>query len=70
MVIIALISAKNVCVTYISVVLSVLQTYNSLQEVLVSFGRRVLTFPLFRHFAMVSAAIQDTAKILHSGEAP
>lgn len=50
--------------------LSVLQTYSSLQEVLVSFGRRVLTYPLFRHFAMVSAAIHDTAVILQSGEAP
>ncbi|XP_075997370.1 protein SHQ1 homolog [Genypterus blacodes] len=46
-----------------------LETYSSLQEVLVSFGRRVLTFPLFRHFAMVSAAIQDTAEILQSGRA-
>ncbi|XP_044205453.1 protein SHQ1 homolog [Thunnus albacares] len=46
-----------------------LETYSSLQEVLVSFGRRVLCYPLYRHFAMVSAAISDTAVILQSGKA-
>lgn len=49
---------------------SVLQTYNSLQDVLVSFGRRVLCYPLYRHFAMVGAAARDTTKILQSGESP
>lgn len=39
-----------------------------MQEVLVSFGRRVLCYPLYRHFSLVSLAIHDTAKILHSGE--
>lgn len=46
------------------------QRYGSLQDVLVSFGRRVLCYPLYRHFAMVSAAIRDTTKILQSGESP
>ncbi|KAF7656216.1 hypothetical protein LDENG_00044580 [Lucifuga dentata] len=46
-----------------------LEAYSSLQEVLVAFGRRVVTYPLFRHFAMVSAAIHDAAKILQSGKA-
>ncbi|XP_054640900.1 protein SHQ1 homolog isoform X2 [Dunckerocampus dactyliophorus] len=46
-----------------------LETYSSLQEVLVSFGRRVLCYPLYRHFAMVSAAIRDTALMLQSGKA-
>ncbi|XP_061687820.1 protein SHQ1 homolog isoform X2 [Syngnathoides biaculeatus] len=46
-----------------------LETYSSLQEVLVSFGRRVLCFPLYRHFDMVSAAISDTAAVLRSGRA-
>uniref|UniRef100_A0A7N9APK2 Protein SHQ1 homolog n=1 Tax=Mastacembelus armatus TaxID=205130 RepID=A0A7N9APK2_9TELE len=46
-----------------------LETYSSLQEVLVSFGRRVLCYPLYRNFAMVSAAVCDTAKILQSGKA-
>ncbi|XP_045931713.1 protein SHQ1 homolog [Micropterus dolomieu] len=46
-----------------------LETYSSLQDVLVSFGRRVLCYPLYRHFAMASAAIRDTTKILQSGKA-
>ncbi|XP_071349880.1 protein SHQ1 homolog isoform X2 [Trachinotus anak] len=46
-----------------------LETYSSLQEVLVSFGRRVLCYPLHRHFALVSAAVRDTAKIFQSGKA-
>uniref|UniRef100_A0A4W5NIP6 Protein SHQ1 homolog n=1 Tax=Hucho hucho TaxID=62062 RepID=A0A4W5NIP6_9TELE len=46
-----------------------LETYSSLQEVLVSFGRRVLCFPLYRHFALVSAAVQDAARIFQSGKA-
>ncbi|XP_071376231.1 protein SHQ1 homolog [Centroberyx affinis] len=46
-----------------------LETYSSLQEVLVSFGRRVLCYPLFRHFALVSAAVRDTALIFQSGKA-
>ncbi|KAM7423171.1 hypothetical protein PAMA_010954 [Pampus argenteus] len=46
-----------------------METYSSLQEVLVSFGRRVLCYPLYRHFAMVSAAVNDTAVILQSGKA-
>lgn len=46
-----------------------LETYVSLQEVLVSFGRRVLCFPLYRHFALVSAALADTTKILQTGRA-
>lgn len=44
-----------------------LETYSSLQDVLISFGRRVLCFPLYRHFDMVSAAVRDTAKILQLG---
>ncbi|CAJ1051266.1 protein SHQ1 homolog [Xyrichtys novacula] len=46
-----------------------LETFNNLQEVLVSFGRRVLCYPLYRHFAMVSAAVRDTVKILKLGKA-
>ncbi|XP_061779935.1 protein SHQ1 homolog [Nerophis lumbriciformis] len=46
-----------------------LETYSSLQEVLVSFGRRVLCYPLYRHFDMVAAAIYDIAGILQSGKA-
>uniref|UniRef100_A0A3Q2XUJ3 Protein SHQ1 homolog n=1 Tax=Hippocampus comes TaxID=109280 RepID=A0A3Q2XUJ3_HIPCM len=46
-----------------------LETYSSLQEVLVSFGRRVLCYPLYRHFSMVSAAVSDTAAVFGSGRA-
>uniref|UniRef100_A0A674C849 Protein SHQ1 homolog n=1 Tax=Salmo trutta TaxID=8032 RepID=A0A674C849_SALTR len=46
-----------------------LETYSSLQEVLVSFGRRVLCYPLYRHFSLVSAAVQDAAQIFQSGKA-
>ncbi|KAF3855811.1 hypothetical protein F7725_016534 [Dissostichus mawsoni] len=46
-----------------------LETYSSLQDVLVSFGRRVLCYPLYRHFSMVSVAVRDTTKILQSGKA-
>ncbi|KAL0978649.1 hypothetical protein UPYG_G00173400 [Umbra pygmaea] len=46
-----------------------LETYSSLQEVLVTFGRRVLCYPLYRHFALVSAAAQDAAQIFQSGKA-
>ncbi|XP_040015542.1 protein SHQ1 homolog isoform X2 [Xiphias gladius] len=46
-----------------------LETYSSLQEVIVSFGRRVLCYPLYRHFDLVSAAVRDTTKIFKSGKA-
>ncbi|XP_072238969.1 protein SHQ1 homolog isoform X2 [Leuresthes tenuis] len=46
-----------------------LETYSSLQELLVSFGRRVLCYPLYRNFVLVTSAIRDTAKILQSGKA-
>lgn len=46
-----------------------LETFCSLQEVLVCFGRRVLCYPLFRHFALVTMAIRDTARIFRSGKA-
>ncbi|KAF6732315.1 SHQ1-like protein [Oryzias melastigma] len=49
--------------------LSWLETYSSLQDVLVSFGRRVSCFPLYRHFALVTSAIRDTAKIFQQGKA-
>ncbi|XP_072308002.1 protein SHQ1 homolog [Eucyclogobius newberryi] len=48
--------------------LSWLEAYSCLKDALVSFGRRVLCFPLYRHFDMVSAAINDTTKILQLGK--
>ncbi|XP_047204635.1 protein SHQ1 homolog isoform X2 [Girardinichthys multiradiatus] len=46
-----------------------LETYSCLLDVLVSFGRRVLCYPLYRHFALVTSAISDTVKIFQSGKA-
>ncbi|KPP67954.1 hypothetical protein Z043_113401 [Scleropages formosus] len=43
-----------------------LETYNSIQEVLVSFGRRVLCYPLYRNFSLITAAVHDTALIFQS----
>ncbi|KAG9353306.1 hypothetical protein JZ751_017883 [Albula glossodonta] len=43
-------------------------TYSSVQEVLVSFGRRVLCYPLYRHFDLVTAAVRDAALIFRSGQ--
>ncbi|KAJ8409240.1 hypothetical protein AAFF_G00234380 [Aldrovandia affinis] len=45
-----------------------LETYSSVQEVLVSFGRRVLCYPLYRHFGLVTAATRDAALIFRSGK--
>ncbi|XP_060775237.1 protein SHQ1 homolog isoform X2 [Neoarius graeffei] len=44
-------------------------TYHSLHEVLVSFGRRVLCYPLYRHFSLITTAVQDAAHIFQSGKA-
>ncbi|XP_048878566.1 protein SHQ1 homolog isoform X2 [Brienomyrus brachyistius] len=46
-----------------------LETYSTLQEVLVSFGRRCLCYPLFRHFDLITTVIHDAASIFQSGKA-
>nr|XP_023649798.1 protein SHQ1 homolog [Paramormyrops kingsleyae] len=46
-----------------------LETYSTLQEVLVSFGRRCLCYPLFRHFDLITTVIHDAALIFQSGKA-
>uniref|UniRef100_A0A8C5R386 Protein SHQ1 homolog n=1 Tax=Leptobrachium leishanense TaxID=445787 RepID=A0A8C5R386_9ANUR len=43
--------------------------YNSVKEVLVSFGRRVLCYPLYRHFGLVTKAIKDSCSLLTLGKA-
>ncbi|MCI4375171.1 hypothetical protein PGIGA_G00106250 [Pangasianodon gigas] len=53
----------------ISGTLSWLETYHSLHEVLVSFGRRVLCYPLYRHFSLITTAVQDAAHIFQGGKA-
>ncbi|XP_067855007.1 protein SHQ1 homolog isoform X1 [Heptranchias perlo] len=45
-----------------------LETYHSLQEVLVSFSRRVLCYPLYRHFYLALKAFEDAVLILQLGK--
>ncbi|XP_007500156.1 protein SHQ1 homolog isoform X2 [Monodelphis domestica] len=44
------------------------ESWNNVHEILVSFGRRVLCYPLYRHFKLVTKAHIDTVKILHLGK--
>ncbi|KAM5313932.1 protein SHQ1 homolog isoform 1-T1 [Glossophaga mutica] len=44
------------------------ETWTNVHEVLVSFGRRVLCYPLYRHFKLVMKAYRDTIKILQLGK--
>ncbi|NWU60412.1 SHQ1 protein, partial [Pterocles burchelli] len=43
--------------------------FSSIHDVLVSFGRRVLCYPLHRHFGLVTRAFEDTVMILQLGKA-
>ncbi|GCB68207.1 hypothetical protein scyTo_0012245 [Scyliorhinus torazame] len=45
-----------------------LETYRSLQEVLVSFSRRVLCYPFYRHFQLALKAVEDAVLILQLGK--
>uniref|UniRef100_A0A8C1XJ38 Protein SHQ1 homolog n=1 Tax=Cyprinus carpio TaxID=7962 RepID=A0A8C1XJ38_CYPCA len=49
--------------------LSWLEIYHSVQDVLVSFGRRTLCYPLSRHFSLITRAVKDVACIFQSGKA-
>ncbi|XP_052578002.1 protein SHQ1 homolog [Peromyscus californicus insignis] len=44
------------------------ETWTDVHEILVSFGRRVLCYPLYRHFKLVMKAYRDTVKILQLGK--
>ncbi|XP_012508325.1 PREDICTED: protein SHQ1 homolog [Propithecus coquereli] len=44
------------------------ETWSNVHEIMVSFGRRVLCYPLFRHFKLVMKAYKDTIKILQLGK--
>ncbi|XP_006070207.2 protein SHQ1 homolog [Bubalus bubalis] len=44
------------------------ETWTNVHEILVSFGRRVLCYPLYRHFKLVIKAYRDTIKILQLGK--
>ncbi|XP_066470893.1 protein SHQ1 homolog [Tiliqua scincoides] len=45
-----------------------LESFTSVSEVLVSFGRRVMCYPLYRHFSLVVQALNDTVMILQLGK--
>uniref|UniRef100_A0A8D0H3X4 Protein SHQ1 homolog n=1 Tax=Sphenodon punctatus TaxID=8508 RepID=A0A8D0H3X4_SPHPU len=51
----------------LSATLCWLENFTSISEVLISFGRRVLCYPLYRHFGLVTQAIKDTVMILQLG---
>ncbi|XP_062441506.1 protein SHQ1 homolog isoform X2 [Rhea pennata] len=53
----------------LSATLCWLDSFASIHDVLVSFGRRVLCYPLYRHFRLVTRAIDDAVKILQLGKA-
>lgn len=44
------------------------ETWTDVPEILMSFGRRVLCYPLYRHFKLVMKAYRDTIKILQLGK--
>ncbi|KAH0630246.1 hypothetical protein JD844_013041, partial [Phrynosoma platyrhinos] len=41
-----------------------LETFTGISEVLIAFGRRVLCYPLYRHFSLATRALNDTIMIL------
>ncbi|NXH21706.1 SHQ1 protein, partial [Bucco capensis] len=53
----------------LSATLCWLESFDSIHDVLVSFGRRVLCYPLHRHFGLVTRAFSDTVMILQLGKA-
>ncbi|NWZ38665.1 SHQ1 protein, partial [Brachypodius atriceps] len=53
----------------LSATLCWLESFSSIHDVLVSFGRRVLCYPLYRHFELVTRAFSDTVMILQLGKA-
>ncbi|XP_044157404.1 protein SHQ1 homolog [Bufo gargarizans] len=53
----------------LSGILSWFENYRSVTDVLVSFGRRSLCYPLYRNFCLVTKAIEDTCALLRLGKA-
>ncbi|XP_073500866.1 protein SHQ1 homolog isoform X2 [Phyllobates terribilis] len=45
------------------------ENYRSVTDVLVSFGRRVLCYPLYRNFCLVTRAAEDACTLLQMGKA-
>ncbi|XP_065543532.1 protein SHQ1 homolog isoform X2 [Lathamus discolor] len=53
----------------LSATLCWLEGFTNVHDVLVSFGRRVMCYPLYRHFELVTRAFSDTVMILQLGKA-
>ncbi|XP_071612425.1 protein SHQ1 homolog isoform X2 [Heliangelus exortis] len=53
----------------LSATLCWLESFSNIHDVLISFGRRVLCYPLHRHFGLVTRALNDTVMILQLGKA-
>ncbi|NXU74769.1 SHQ1 protein, partial [Oreotrochilus melanogaster] len=53
----------------LSATLCWLESFSNIHDVLISFGRRVLCYPLYRHFGLVTRALSDTVMILQLGKA-
>ncbi|OCT85918.1 hypothetical protein XELAEV_18024088mg [Xenopus laevis] len=53
----------------LSSTLSWFENFTCIKDALVSFGRRVLCYPLYRHFQLVEKAISDTVSLLKLGKA-
>lgn len=45
-----------------------MQCFYDIHDVVVCFGRRVLCYPLHRHFDLVTRALNDTVMILQLGK--
>ncbi|XP_015285003.1 PREDICTED: protein SHQ1 homolog [Gekko japonicus] len=52
----------------LSATLCWLESFTGVTEVLESFGRRVLCYPLYRHFSLVTRALNDVVIILQLGK--
>ncbi|NP_001072616.1 protein SHQ1 homolog [Xenopus tropicalis] len=53
----------------LSSTLSWFENFTCVKDILVSFGRRVLCYPLYRNFQLVEKAIADTVSLLKLGKA-
>ncbi|XP_053576862.1 protein SHQ1 homolog [Bombina bombina] len=49
--------------------LSWFENYTCIKDVLVSFGRRVVCYPLYRHFSLVTKAVKDMVAAFRMGKA-
>ena len=43
------------------------QSFNSIHDVIISCARRSLSYPLYRHWSLITAVVEDTKKIFSLG---